>query len=147
MTPDPVVTIRPRTVLVTAWIGAVATVAFFTVIAVLLRTSPTGVVFRVADQVALVLLGVFVAAGMLLLARPRARADADGIEVRNILVTRYLPWNQVLAVSYPESSSWARLDLPHDEYLAVIAIQAVDGQRAVDAIGRLRALHTAASRR
>lgn len=141
------VTIRPRRVLVSAWVGAAATVVFFTIIAVLLRNSPTGVVFRLADQIALVLLGLFIGAGVLLLARPRARADAEGIEVRNILVTRYLPWSQVLAVSYPDSSSWARLDLPDDEYVAVLAIQAVDGQRAVRAIRALRALHAATHRR
>jgi hypothetical protein len=141
------VTVRPRKVLVSAWIGAVATVVFFTVIALLLRNSPTGVFFRLADQVALVLMGLFVAGGVLLLARPRARADVAGIEVRNILVTRYLPWDQVRAVAFPDGASWARLDLPDDEYIAVLAIQAVDGHRAVEAIRRIRALHAASAGR
>lgn len=138
------VVVRPRKVLIAAWVGAVATVAFFTVIAVLLRIRPTGVFFRLADQVALVLMGLFVAGGVLLLARPRARADADGIEVRNILVTRYYPWAVVERVAFPDGASFARLDLPEDEYIAVLAIQAVDGARAVDAIRRVRALHAAA---
>src|SRR3712207_7274356 len=77
-------TLFPYTTLFRSWIGAVATVAVFTVIAALLRTSDTGVYFRTADQVAMVLLGVLVAAGILLLARPRLRADARGIEVRNL---------------------------------------------------------------
>lgn len=138
------VTVRPRKVLVAAWVGAVVTVAFFTVIALVLRNSPTGVFFRLADQVAMVLLGLFVAGGLLLLARPRVRADAAGIEVRNILVTRYVPWDQVLRVAFPDGASWARLDLPDDEYLPVLAIQAVDRGRAVEAIRRVRALHDAA---
>ena len=137
-----VVVVRPRKMLIASWVGAVVTVALFVAIAVVLRADPTGVYFRVADQVALVLLGLFIAGGLLLLARPRVRADAEGIEVRNILVTRRLPWSLVLRVAFPDGASWARLDLPDDEYLPVLAIQAVDGQRAVDAISRVRALHT-----
>jgi hypothetical protein len=50
----------------------------------------------------------------------------------------------VRAVSFPDGSSWARLDLPDYEYLPVLAVQAVDGRRAVEDIRRLRALHAAA---
>ena len=137
-----VVVVRPRKMLIASWVGAVVIVALFVGIAVVLRTVQTGVFFRFADQVALVLLGLFISGGLLLLARPRVRADADGIEVRNIVLTRRLPWSLVLRVAFPDGASWARLDLPDDEYLPVLAIQAVDGQRAVDAITRVRALHT-----
>jgi hypothetical protein len=136
-----VVVARPRKMLIASWVGAVVTVGLFVVIAVVLRMNPTGVYFRFADQVALVMLGLFIAGGLLLLARPRVRADADGIEVRNILVTHRLPWALVERVAFPDGASWARLDLPDDEYIAVLAIQAVDGRRAVDAITRVRALH------
>jgi Bacterial PH domain len=139
-----VLVIRPRRVLRAAWVGAVATVAVFVAIAALLRTSDTGVYFRTADQVAMVLLGLLFAGGILLMARPRVRADARGVEVRNVAGPRYVPWEQVRAVAFPDGASWARLDLPDYEYLPVLAVQAVDGQRAVDAIRRLRALHAAA---
>lgn len=138
------VVVRPRRVLWVAWVGAVATVVLFTAIAVVLRNSPTGVYFRVADQVAMIVLGLIIAAGVLLLARPRVRADAAGIEVRNILITRYVPWELVRRVAFPDGASWARLDLPDDEYLPMLAIQAVDGRHAVDGITRVRALHAAA---
>jgi hypothetical protein len=136
-----VLVVRPRKMLISSWVGAAVTISLFVAIAVVLRSEPTGVFFRLADQVALVLLGLFIAGGVLLFARPRVRADAEGVEVRNILVTRRLPWALVLRVAFPDGASWARLDLPDDEYLPVLAIQAVDGQRAVDAITRLRALH------
>ncbi len=142
-TAGPVV-LRPRKLLVIAWVGAVVIVALFTSIAVVLRNTDTGVFFRTADQVALILIGVFMAGGILLVARPRARADAEGIEVRNILVTRRLSWADVERVAFPDGASWARLDLPDYEYVSVMAVQAVDGQRAVDGIRKLRALHTAA---
>jgi Bacterial PH domain len=140
----PVLVLRPRRVLVAAWVGAVATVVAFGVVAAVLRNSDTGVYFRLADQVAMVLLGVLIAAGVLLMARPRVRADSRGVEVRNVGVPRYLPWELVRAVSFPDGASWARLDLPDDEYLPVMAVQAADGQRAVAGIRQLRALHAAA---
>ena len=130
----PVLVVRPRRVRRAAWACAVAVVAVFTAVASVLRTTDTGVVFRLADQVAMVCLGLLFAAGILLLARPRVRADADGVEVRNTGWPRYLPWELVRAVAFPDGASWARLDLPDDEYLPVLAVQSVDGLRAVEAI-------------
>ena len=140
----PVLVVRPRRVRRAAWVCAVAVVAVFTAVASVLRTTDTGVVFRLADQVAMVCLGLLIAAGILLLARPRVRADAEGVEVRNTGWPRYLPWELVRAVSFPDGASWARLDLPDHEYVPVLAVQAVDGPHAVEAIRTLRALHAAA---
>jgi hypothetical protein len=139
-----VLVVRPRRVRRAAWACAVAVVAVFAAVASVLRSTDTGVVFRLADQIAMVCLGLLFAAAILLLARPRVRADADGIEVRNTGWPRYLPWESVRAVSFPDGASWARLDLPDHEYLPVLAVQAVDGLRAVEAIRALRALHVAA---
>lgn len=136
--------VRPRKLRWAAWAGAVATVVFFVVVAVLLTESTTGVYFRFADQVAMVVLGLLIAAGILLMARPRIRADQTGIEVRNVLTTRFLPWELVRGVSFPDGASFARLDLPGEEYVAMLAIQAVDGEHAVAAIRRVRQLHAAA---
>ena len=136
-----VLVVRPQRVRRAAWVCAIAVVAAFTVLASVLRATDTGVYFRFADQVAMVLLGVLLAGGVLLLARPRVRADADGVEVRTVGWPRYLPWELVRAVSFPDGASWARLDLPDHEYVPVLAVQAVDGMRAVEAIRGLRALH------
>ncbi|MFC4946459.1 PH domain-containing protein [Pseudonocardia sp. GCM10023141] len=130
--------------MILAWAGAVITVALFTVIAVLLRNSDTGVYFRFADQVSLVVMGLLIAGGLLLMARPRVRADATGIEVRNVLSSRRIEWVDVRRIAFPDGAPWARLDLPDDEYLPVLAIQAVDGTRAVEGIRKVRALHAAA---
>ncbi len=124
-----------------AWVAAVAFVAVMVVAAVLLRTVSTGVYFRLADQIALVVLGLLFAAGALLFARPRVRADADGVEVRNLVTTHRFRWELVLAVSFPDGAAWARLELPDDEYVPMMAIQAVDRDRAVTAIRALRAAH------
>jgi Bacterial PH domain len=132
---------RPRKVRRVAVAAAVVLVVVFTVIAVLLRNTPTGVYFQLSDQVAMVVLGLLLAGAALLFARPRVRAGADGVEVRNLGGSRTLPWELVLRVSFPDGAPWARLELPDDEYIAVMAIQAADGRHAVQAIRALRALH------
>src|SRR5882757_7950653 len=136
---EPRLVIRPWRVRWVAWIAAVVLFVVMTAVAVALRSVSTGVYFHTDDQVAMVLLGLFMSLGVLSLTLARVRADADGVEVRNLLITRYLPWSEVLEVSFPAGSRWARLELPDDEYLPVSAIQLVDGQRAVTAIGELRA--------
>jgi hypothetical protein len=132
---------RPRKARRVAVASAVVLVVVFTVVAVLLRRTPTGVYFQLSDQVAMVLLGLLLAGAALLFARPRVRAGADGVEVRNLFGSRTLPWEVVLQVSFPDGAPWARLELPDDEYIAVMAIQSVDGRHAVQAIRALRALH------
>jgi hypothetical protein len=139
-----VLVLRPHKIAIFAWIGAAAVLVLFVVVAVLLRTSDTGVYFRPTDQVGMIVIGVLVGCGVLLLARPRLRADAEGIEVRNFMETRRLPWDVVEKVAFPDGARWARLELIGDDYLPVLAIQALDGQRAVDGIRRVRALHAAA---
>jgi hypothetical protein len=132
---------RPRKARWVAIASAVVVVAVFTVVAVLLRSTPTGVYFRLSDQVAMMLLGLLLAGAALLFARPRVRASVQGVEVRNLLATRTVPWELVLRVSFPDGAPWARLELPDDEYIAVMAIQSADGRHAVRDIRALRAVH------
>jgi hypothetical protein len=134
--------IRPRRVRWVAWLCALVVLGVMTAAGVVLRTASTGVYFRTADQVAMVLLGLLMALGILSVTLARVRADTEGVEVRNLLVTRRLPWSDVVEVSFPEGARWARLELPDDEYLPVTAVQLVDGAHAVAAIRALRALHT-----
>ncbi|SEP43852.1 PH domain-containing protein [Amycolatopsis saalfeldensis] len=136
--------IRPRRTLIMCSVLAVLLLGVFIVVAVLLRNSHTGVVFEPADQAAMIGIGILLAAGTMLFALPRVRADADGVEVRNVLATRRFAWTDVLSVSFPDGASWARFELPEDEYFSVMAVQAVDRDRAVAAVRALRKLHRAA---
>jgi hypothetical protein len=104
----------------------------------LLKIGSTGVVFQTADQVAMGLLGVLLAGLVLLLTRPRLRVGSAGLSVRNLLGDKLVPWSDVVGVSFPVGGRWARIDLPDDEYIPVMAIQAVDRERAVDAMNRVR---------
>lgn len=132
---------RPRKARRVAVAAAVLLVAVFAVVGTLLRRTPTGVYFRLSDQVAMVVLGLLLAGAALLFARPRVRAGAEGVEVRNLIGTRTLPWELVLRVSFPEGAPWARLEIPDDEYIAVMAIQSADGRKAVQDIRALREVH------
>lgn len=105
-----------------------------------LKIGSSGVVFQTADQVSIALLGLVIAGAVSLLARPRLRVGAEGISVRNAFGYRLVPWSQVVDVSFPVGARWARIDLPDDEYIPVLAIQAVDKDRAVDAMDAVRAL-------
>lgn len=140
--PDPVV-LRPRILLITAWTSAVAVLVIFAVVAYLMPEVDTGVYFRAADQISIFVLGLLIAGGLLLMGRPRVRADSGGIEVRNVGATHWYPWSEVEGIAFPDGASWARIDLADDEYMPVLAVQAVDRQLAVRGIRTLRGLHPA----
>lgn len=138
------VVFRPHRATWMSSILAVALLAVFVVVAILLRGSNTGVIFQRSDQVAMVFIGVLLAGGTMLFATPRVRADAEGVSVRNVLVGRRFSWLEVLSVTFPDGASFARLELPEDEYYGMLAIQAVDRDRAVEAVRTLRRLHSEA---
>ncbi|HEV2086798.1 MAG TPA: PH domain-containing protein [Cryptosporangiaceae bacterium] len=141
--PGGVVRARPRRVRVVCWIAAVSVVAVFTTVAMALRSTDTtsaGGVFGVGDQVAMVVLGLFVAAGILAFARPRVEADAHGIRIRNVVGGYTLPWEIVRAVRFGDGAACASLELADDDTVAVLAIQAVDKEYALAAVRGLRAL-------
>ena len=135
-----VVLVRPRKVRRVAIPAAIVLVVVFTVVGILLGNSPTGVIFRLSDQIAMVGIGVLLACGVLLFVRPRVRADLKGVEVRNVIGTQRYGWDLIQTISFPDSAPWARLELPEDEYVPIMAIQAVDGEHAVKAMRDLRVL-------
>jgi hypothetical protein len=132
---------RPFWSIVIASVLAAVLVVAFTIVGLLLRRSDTGVAFQTSDQVAMIGIGVVLAGAIMLWATPRVRADAEGVEVRNVLRQRYFAWSEVLSVSFPDGASFCRLELPEDEYHTVMAVQAADGWRAVEAVRGLRKLH------
>jgi Bacterial PH domain len=134
------VEIRPHLSPYFAYGAAALILAAHVTVGALLKIRSTGVIFQTADQVAIALLGVVIAGLVLMFARPRLRVGAAGVAVRNLLGYRLIPWDDVVDVSFPLGARWARVDLPDDEYIPVMAIQAVDKQRAVDAMDSVRAL-------
>ena len=132
--------IRPYLTTYFAYGAALVILVAHILVGVLLKVGSTGVVFQTSDQVAIALLGAVIAAAVLLFARPRLRVGPAGVAVRNLLGYRLVPWSDVVGVSYPAGARWARVDLPDDEYIPVMAIQAVDKERAIAAMDQIREL-------
>ncbi len=132
------VVVRPRLTPYVAYVAAFVVAASGIVVGLLLKIRYTGAILQTADQVAMAVLGLILAAAILLLATPRLRIGPAGIGVRNVLLERVIPWQDVEGVSFPQGSRWARVDLADYEYTAVLAIQAIDGERAVESMDALR---------
>jgi hypothetical protein len=132
--------VRPHLTPYFAYVAAFLIAAVSIAVGALLKIRSTGVVFRTDDQVAMGTLGVVIAAVVLLFARPRLRVGPRGLAVRNLLGERVIAWPDVVGVSFPHGARWARVDLPDDEYVQLMAIQAVDRQRAVMAMDAVREL-------
>jgi len=130
--------------LVLALLAAVVVVVMVFVALSLPSTTNTVVDYGVVDQVAMVGIGLFLAAGILFLGRSRVDADAGGIRVRNLFVNHALAWQAVRGVRFERKSAWASLTLENGDEVSLLALQAVDGEYAVRAIEGLRALHAAA---
>jgi hypothetical protein len=117
-------------------------VVIFTVVALLLKgkTDSGKSMFRPEDQVAMIMLGLLAAAGILLFARPTVIATRGGLRVRNLLGWRELSWSMVAAVRFDRGNPWVTLDLADDDVIAVMAVQAADKEYAVAAVRGLRAM-------
>ncbi|MFR9776186.1 PH domain-containing protein [Micromonospora sp. MS34] len=142
---DSVVTVRPRRIRLVCWASAVALVVVFSAVATSLRGSlGDGYgTFQRGDQLAMVGLGVFGALGILLFTRPRVVADAKGVRVRNVIGSYELPWEVIRGVRFDRGAPWASLELHDDDLLPMVALQAADKERAVEAVRALRRLHQA----
>lgn len=123
-----------------AWAIAIILVILHVTFGALMRVSNTGTHFRVTDEVGLAMIGVVLAGCVLLFTRPRLRVGPDGVAVRNLLAERLFGWESVRGIWYPDKGAWARLELPEYEHVAVMAVQALDGDRAVAAMTRFREL-------
>jgi hypothetical protein len=136
------VELRPHLTPYFAYGAAFLIAAAHITVGFLLKIKSSGVIFQTADQVAIAGLGVVIALIVLMFARPRLRIGPQGLSVRNLVGDKLIPWAEVVDVSFPTGARWARVDLPDDEYIPVMAIQAVDKDRAVAAMDTTRELLT-----
>ena len=86
--------------------------------------------WQVGDQLALVALGLGIAAFLGRYASIRAVPDDVGLTVRNLMLTRRVAWDEVLEVRFPEGAPWVTLELDDTDEVAVMAIQRADGDLA-----------------
>lgn len=132
--------VRPRRSVLIARVIAAVLAVFFIVGGILMRTGSTGVNFRVADQIAVIGVGLVLAGCVLLLTRPRVRVGPQGVVVRNIFGDNEFQWKDIRGVSFLDKKAWARLELVGDEYVPMLAFRANDGLYVADAMDRFREL-------
>ncbi len=137
----PAVRARPIVSAWIAWIVAIAVVAIFIVIALVMPTDNAGATFGWKDQVGTGILGLLIAAGFWLLTRPRLVATAESVRIRSFAGNfRTVPWDVIVDVQFPSNARFARLVLPGEEVLALYAVQRLDKEQAVSVMRGLRAL-------
>jgi hypothetical protein len=133
--------LRPRRLLVVCRAAGAVLLAVFAVVAYLLpRGSAGGEQFGLADQIAFFLIGVLLSGVVLQFTRVRVIADEGGVMVRNYVGEKFVPWQVVAGVRMDDGSPWASLDLQDDDTIALLGVQANDGERAVEAVLALRTL-------
>ena len=96
-----------------------------------------GGVWQVGDQLALVGLGLALAAFLGRYASIKAVPDDEGLTVRNLMLTRTVTWDEIIEVRFPDGAPWVTVELDDGDELAVMAIQRADGQVARDEALRL----------
>lgn len=123
-----------------AWAAALSVVAVFALVGFGLTRSEGDAGFGTVDALAMTGLGVAVGAIPVVFSLSRVVAGGDGVRVRNGLSEKGYPWEVVRAVRFDDGASWASLELQDDDTVALLAVQANDGDRAVEAVLALRRL-------
>ncbi|MDO4631589.1 MAG: PH domain-containing protein [Corynebacterium sp.] len=124
-----------------AYLAAAITIALHTFLALIVTVGDTGTAITIIDQWGYFLVGVLFAALIFIgLHRPRIRVNADGVDVRNFIGSRFYPWSVIYGLSFPEGARVARLELPEFEYVPMWALLAADGPDCVKAIATFRDL-------
>jgi hypothetical protein len=134
MDPAPEAPFRPRRGRILPLVMAGIAVAVCTVVAIGMGAAGE---WQVGDQLALVGLGLGLAAFLGRYASIKAVPDGVGLTVRNLMLTRTVSWDEILEVRFPDGAPWVTLELDDTDELAVMAIQRADGRLARDEALRL----------
>jgi hypothetical protein len=131
---------RPRRGRLVSLSFAVASVAVFGVIALLLPGPAQHGNWGPADRVFFAGLGVAIAVVLWRFATIRAVPTRDDLTVRNLFTTRRIAWREVVDLRFGGGDPWVTMELEDTETLAVMAIQKADGAYGRSEASRLAAL-------
>ncbi|MCI9887622.1 PH domain-containing protein [Micrococcales bacterium 31B] len=109
------------------------------VIAVLIPNAPDGDP-QLSDRLSIMLVGLALGWTCYRQATVAATPTAQGVVVRNWIITRRVAWSEIESVQMVEGEAWARLHLRDGDEVAVMAIQRADGDAAFAEARRLRRL-------
>ena len=102
-----------------------------------------------ADQIGFALLGLLIVWFCWRQFSVAAIPSADGLVVRNLMITTRLQWAEVVSVRFGSGRPWVQLDLADGDTLAVMGVQRADGERANAEARRMATLvaaHTSTQR-
>ncbi|WP_257161388.1 PH domain-containing protein [Corynebacterium cystitidis] len=123
------------------WVIIVMVIHIF--MGVVVDIEYTGAAITPIDKWAYPLIGVIISIlSWIALNRPRVRANVDGVEVRNMIGTRFYSWVVIYGLSFPQGARMARLELPEFEYVPLWAIQSADGEKALEYVRDFRKLES-----
>lgn len=135
-----IIVIRPHRIVIWGSVSAAVIFGVSLVVGILLRNSADGVAFQTSDQIGVIGVGLVLAACILIAAaRPRLEISERGLRIRNMVGHQDLAWPLVHRISFPEGAQWPLLQLADDETYPVVAIQAMDRERALASLKVLRA--------
>ncbi|WP_193702279.1 MULTISPECIES: PH domain-containing protein [unclassified Corynebacterium] len=146
--PTAVVSTKPWELVVTsprmrtlAWVAVVVIMAVHIFMSAVVGVGDTGAALTTVDHFAFFGVGVVISlVAWIGLTRPRVRVNADGVEVRNFIGTRFYHWSVIYGLSFPRGSRMARLELPDFEYVPMWAMQSADRTSIVSEVEAFRAL-------
>lgn len=137
--PDPFEVFRPRRGRYVANGLAVAAIVVFTFIGLFIPDNPT-MQWGVGDRVFFGSIGWVLAAVFWRYSTIKAVPDREGLTVRNLFLTRRLPWAHIVGIQFGHGMPWPSLELSDTDQVAVMGIQRADGPRSVKEASRLAAL-------
>jgi hypothetical protein len=131
---------RPRRGRTVALGFAAGTLVVFGVIAVLLPSPSGGVGWTVGDRFFFFSVGLVMAFVMWRFASIRAVPTRESLTVRNLFLSREVPWQSIVDVRFSGGDPWVTIELDDTDTLAVMAIQRADADWGRSEASRLAAL-------
>jgi hypothetical protein len=121
---------RPRRGRAVAMTMAVLSVLIFTGFSIFSPLPEQGGRFAIGDRIMMTLLGLAIAGFLWRYVAIRAVPDERGIDIRNLILSRRVEWDDVEAVRFHGGAAWPVLALRDGEEVAVMAVQKADGPSA-----------------
>lgn len=92
--------------------------------------EPGGPLYAYVWRVTVPFCSAVIIAVLMLMARPVAIPDDNGLTIINVIRKQRFDWNQIVSVRFAADAPWASLDISDGRNVAVMAIQNSDGMRA-----------------
>ncbi|MBT0768906.1 PH domain-containing protein [Kineosporia sp. J2-2] len=122
-----------------AWAGGIGQALALTACALLLPWSGPNVV-GIKDRIGMLVVAAIIGWALSRFGGVRADPSAEGLVVRNLLITRNLSWAEIEGLHFSGGDPWVTLATADGDPVAVMAVQRADGEPARAEAERLATL-------